>query len=401
MKVMKNGRERSRVEMKAEAPSQRPPPSVAEPFWVYVDEAGNTGQNLFDAAQPNFWVAALIAPLDFDVAAREAVEECNRITGASELHANQLGLPRLERIAPILLEIITRHRCRLLFVRVHKRHLASMKLADTVLDSGLNPAVSPLHYLARPLRFPLVLDFVLNVSPQSQEEFWAAYDRHDLNAFRQVVRRVRWNVQMRVKDPRARQLLDDALGWGVEHPDSLMIGRRGLMDSPNLVAFSLLVGCLHHMMGPEPRIVKFVCDEQDQFGGAMGEMFQMISRLALSPEPLSWALDIKEVHTFAAPVEIKRSSTSPALQIVDALLWLMRRQMEEQIEGFPKCAELIDAIIKTGAFSDFSPGQLAHDSIEAMRVLAEKPLTAQDVARAQAIVTEAEEIRKRRMSESG
>ncbi len=386
--------------MKGEVPSQLPS-SAAEPVWVYVDEAGNTGQNLFDAAQPNFWVAALISPLDFDVAAREAVEECNHITGASELHANQLGLPRLERIAPILLEIITRHRCRLLFVRVHKRHLASMKLADTVLDSGLNPAISPLHYLARPLRFPLVLEFVLNVSPRSQEEFWIAYDRRDLTAFRQVLRRVRWNVQMRVKDPRVLELLDGALGWGVEHPDSLMIGRRSLMDSPNLVAFSLLVGCLHHLIGPELRIVKFICDEQDQFGGAMRDMFRMISGLALSPEPLSWVLDIKEVHTFAAPVEIKPSSSSPALQIVDALLWLMRRQMEEQTEGFPRCDELIDAMIKEGAFSDFSLGQLAHDSVGAMRAVADLPLTAKDVARGEAIVNEAEEIRKKRMSESG
>jgi hypothetical protein len=50
-----------------------------------------------------------------------------------------LGLPRLERIAPILLEIITRHRCRLLFVRVHKRHLASM---NPILLSSARPSAS-------------------------------------------------------------------------------------------------------------------------------------------------------------------------------------------------------------------------------------------------------------------
>jgi hypothetical protein len=37
------------------------------PLYAYVDETGNTGHNLFDAAQPHFYTAALITKGDFDL----------------------------------------------------------------------------------------------------------------------------------------------------------------------------------------------------------------------------------------------------------------------------------------------------------------------------------------------
>jgi hypothetical protein len=36
------------------------------PIFVYVDESGNTGKNIFDPAQPDFFTAALVSKGDFD-----------------------------------------------------------------------------------------------------------------------------------------------------------------------------------------------------------------------------------------------------------------------------------------------------------------------------------------------
>ena len=37
------------------------------PLFAYVDETGNTGHNLFDEAQPDFFTAALVTKGDFDI----------------------------------------------------------------------------------------------------------------------------------------------------------------------------------------------------------------------------------------------------------------------------------------------------------------------------------------------
>jgi hypothetical protein len=36
------------------------------PLYAYIDETGNTGHNLFDEAQPDFFTAALITKGNFD-----------------------------------------------------------------------------------------------------------------------------------------------------------------------------------------------------------------------------------------------------------------------------------------------------------------------------------------------
>ncbi len=46
------------------------------PIYAYVDETGNTGHNLFDEVQPDFFTGALITKGDFDVAFGENARYC-------------------------------------------------------------------------------------------------------------------------------------------------------------------------------------------------------------------------------------------------------------------------------------------------------------------------------------
>jgi hypothetical protein len=69
------------------------------PIFVYVDESGNTGKNIFDPAQPDFFTAALVSKGDFDAVWGERITAIAQKFGAEALHANELGLGRLEEIA--------------------------------------------------------------------------------------------------------------------------------------------------------------------------------------------------------------------------------------------------------------------------------------------------------------
>lgn len=59
------------------------------------------------------------------------------------------------------------HDCRFIITRLEKRHHARLKFVDTIIDSGINPAVPAHVYGNRLLRLGLAHAIVSNMSPRS------------------------------------------------------------------------------------------------------------------------------------------------------------------------------------------------------------------------------------------
>jgi hypothetical protein len=76
------------------------------PLYAFVDETGNTGHNLFDEAQPDFFTAALITKGDFDNNYRAEALALTSTLGVESLHGKELGLGRIEAIADDFLSLL-------------------------------------------------------------------------------------------------------------------------------------------------------------------------------------------------------------------------------------------------------------------------------------------------------
>lgn len=208
---------------------------------AHTDESGNTGHNLFDPSQPTFWTGTLLTERDPNTEAAEATAQAASSIGVGELHGADLGLDRVESVADILREQLVRLDSRLVFTRIEKRHYARLKLADTILDSGVNAAVSPAHYTNRLFRLSLALQLVVNVSPRSEEEFWRAYASLDIPAFQAVLGasygmfRTRWPIRAA-----GNSLLMRSLGgWPIPRSFSRADGPTSMLRTlPPLVCLS-------------------------------------------------------------------------------------------------------------------------------------------------------------------
>jgi hypothetical protein len=77
------------------------------PIYAYVDESGNTGKNIFDPSQPDYYAGALIAKGDFDIRYTKQLNAIAAKVGATAIHANELGLVKLETIASDLYELLS------------------------------------------------------------------------------------------------------------------------------------------------------------------------------------------------------------------------------------------------------------------------------------------------------
>jgi hypothetical protein len=62
------------------------------PVYIYVDESGNTGKNIFDPKQADYYTAALVTKGDFDVVYTERVRAIASKVGEISVHASELGL---------------------------------------------------------------------------------------------------------------------------------------------------------------------------------------------------------------------------------------------------------------------------------------------------------------------
>lgn len=118
--------------------------SKCDPYSVFIDEAGNTGHNIFDIAQPRYLSVAMLVRGDFDRFHNADVEQLARKIGMQELHANEMGVAVIEKVALDILSLIKKKKIRFVISGIIKKDIAKTKLFDTLFDSGENLA-TPWH----------------------------------------------------------------------------------------------------------------------------------------------------------------------------------------------------------------------------------------------------------------
>ena len=368
---------------------------------AYTDEAGNTGLHLFDNNQPYFWTCTLLTETDLDALPNQIHSTLLARVGVQELHANQLGLSGIERIAGKLRNLIYRYKMRFVFTRIEKRHLAATKFADTLMDSGLNKAVSNLHYNIRFFRLYNAHILCALMSEEDREKFWAAYATGDAKTFCQVLCNIQGRINLCVDDPRTKQILTDAIRWGLKHPDVLLEGRRSEPDAPNVVALGLLANGLHKFHKRYGVKVKaFIHDEQNQFGTALRNAYKCSSFFASPNSPFTFITEIDQLETFQCTMTIMKSSESLGLQLTDVVLWLMKRHVDrpDTIKG--QCQQLIDFIVTNGSFiSNFTQEALLEEVFRSDHLINSLPMSPAQEKRARDIVSKLEAARIARMAE--
>jgi hypothetical protein len=373
---------------------------------AFTDETGNSGNNLFDSGQPDFWTGTLVSSADIEAEGAAVHAECLRVTGHAELHGNALGLGGIENCAAILRDFFLKQNCRFFFTRIEKTHLAATKLFDVLMDSGINKAVTNLHYAVRGMRLPLAVQLIQIMDDNDRREFWKAYRTGSAAEFRVILTRLRDRLvavhSEGLYNDRTVQLLRDGLDWGITYPEPLIAERQGELDSPNIVAFSLLMSMfhvLHEQAGA--KVESFVHDEQNQFGKFLRESYKVFKRLNFKSTITATMLDITELPTFDCEFVMRESKDSIGLQFADVGLWLIKRFRDSGGEIRGNCLNLAEAIISTGIISNFSLRDMQEGVTEMCRQMEEKPWPAEPerMEFARKTIREMEEARQRRMKE--
>ncbi len=371
---------------------------------AYTDESGNSGNNLFDENQPNFWTGTLVTQTNLEAIAAPVVAECLRIVDRKELHGNALGLGGINKIAVHLIRLFVETKSRFLFTKIEKTHLAGTKFADALLDSGTNQAMSLVQYGPPAARLPLALQLIQLLKKADLLKWWQAFEKNDDAAFAEMMKRPLDRLERfhrrGIYHDRTAQLLRDALTWGIAHPKRLLEGGAHPLDSPNIVALTLIVSMLHGLHERTgARVRTFVHDEQNQFAQhlkfvhAHSKGFQLDNSNICAPLP-----EVKKVLTFGCELQVGKSSDSLGLQLIDTVLWLIKRFLDSKGKVHGDARLLALYVMDNGDITPFDRATMIENVVDICNRLEALPLTRKQLDDGRRLVSEFEAKRVARMN---
>jgi hypothetical protein len=374
-------------------------------MYAYIDETGNTGENLFDSAQPFFMTAALMTRGKFDLIYGGRISTLARRLGVDILHSNELGLHRIEEIAPQLLKAVKDARSSFIISHIVKRDLAVSKLVDTIFDNGENLAVPWQAYNARPLRYLLVFKIAALLDDELLAEFWGtlmernknlAYDR-----FRNVLREILARVHF-LPDARSRELISEALTWALGNIEAIHVhssskaARYGHL--PNMAAFTpVLRGIDRRSQQWGVSVDEIIHDRQSQFGFTLKELHKIYS--SAKPKEVHWPFEDEPFTFFGAygsKFKISDKKGSAGIQVIDIVLWLLRKTMQGESLP-PKSSKFLNYVVSKAYGHVISLENMSKELSEVMQKLEEAPITEEQLQKAQELLQISEERRKEAM----
>jgi hypothetical protein len=375
-------------------------------MFAFVDETGNTGANLLDERQPDFFTAALITKSNFDMVYQADVARLAKRFGEGPLHGKDLGFGRCEEIAAELHKIFKKADSRFFISRVEKRYLLATKIFDTFFDSGENAAASWHIYNIRPLRIILALKVATIVNEEVAQRFWTMLlDRNDArqrNALPGICQALMERTG-ELPDQRSRDIVTETLTWARDNPETIHVhldsrqARNGHM--PNMVAFAnLLDGLEGFSKRWDRRVRRITHDRQSEFEKTLAEWHDLYSHA--SPEPVE--AFVGEKHVFQKVVgsefDVKADSDSAGIQAIDVVLWLFLQHTRGA--EFPReCSRLMNYAFKHAYMSDFSFDGVSSRIDREFGAILRGELSEEQEAGARKLMALSEERRKQSMEQ--
>ena len=316
-------------------------------MFFFVDESGNTGNNLFDASQPVLCYGTLSSKQNPDVLAKRDHAAMLRKLGVPCLHANELGLSRLSRLAPALIRLQKRFDFRFDYWYMHKPTYALSTLFEAIFDFERNRALKWEKDRA-PFALPVFRELSLLCDEEVLKKAWSLRNAKDIDRrggeIAALLKELHERSRASDMDPATRALFDAALGFGIWRPQALDFGSSDKkMYAPNAVGFQFVLSAIARRLREAKRkdALSIKADRQSEFNSAQASAHDMLKqysdalaalgekeRRKFVSQPFFESVDAEDALRIRMPgrgIEFVASKSSVGLQIVDIYLWIMRR----------------------------------------------------------------------------
>lgn len=316
-------------------------------MYFYIDESGNTGNNLFDNNQPVLSYGVLSSKTNLDLLGKRFHRKMLNELRVDAIHANVLGVDKLTKISHLLFDLQKKMRLDFDYFFINKVDYALTMFFESVFDAGLNPAVKWDAYWT-PMRFLLMIKLSSILDEEILKESWSLCIDKNIEKRSKEITTLLEELIKRLAvsglDSRSKEIIRDAFQYGADNPLKLDFGTPDQkMISPNAVCFQFVISAMARRILKSGRKDAFqiLVDRQSEFNDAQR---QTHSHASLISEGLSNASDNERKQFLFHPyfenlsdeeilrkgtpkkaITISNSEDSVGLQITDTYLWIMNR----------------------------------------------------------------------------
>jgi len=371
------------------------------PFFVYSDESGHTGDNLFDPNQPYFYTGTLISSNNLDVTAARTYQEWLSGLSVSELHGQHIGVDGIARIAAGLITVLKQNNCYFVLTILAKRYYAAISLAWLILDSDFNRGVGHYHSHTSLFHRMLAINILQALTPREVEAFWSVYSKRDLPGFVKILDNLRVRIYDTFPDKRGREILLDALNWSSSHPEEVLWAKRNPRGSINVFALHYILDGIREVTENKGIVYRFVHDEQKQFAKSLQETYEFAKNMRVTErEPILGTMKLDTDPIAICPIEFVASTSSIGVQLADILLWVKKRKLEEDVRLPEECEALLNFIKQREVIRTFFYEELKQRTLAEYKMVMSAPITPEQEAKGKAFAAEMEKRRLERIESS-
>jgi hypothetical protein len=303
--------------------------------YVYADESGHSGKDIFNEQSPLYYQGALISAGDIEPIVSPIVAKYCDANGLDRLHGFELGEQKVNDLCVELLDALKDADWQFHYTIIEKSYIAPTKFVDTIFDSYDNPAVHPLWYLTDLFRHTLCILVDDMMEGDLDKTFWGYYLADDSDGLIEVAKILLERAPF-IYDPRACEVVMEGLSYAIDHPEIFtLVAAKGKSaykkQTPNIIAFSSLLTATHRFCKPRGLGVKvLVHDQSDEFKGTMREYHNMFFGFDYEEDKFGGIPKFEQVEYDLGEFKLESSKKSPGLQVVDLFLWLIQRDIKDQ-----------------------------------------------------------------------
>ncbi|WP_010321991.1 DUF3800 domain-containing protein [Marinobacterium stanieri] len=304
--------------------------------YVYADESGNSGKDIFSEKSPIYYQGAILSVGEIDNVVGPIIQRyCDENT-LERLHGYELGEAIVNRICLDLLKALEDFDWQFHYTAIEKRYMSPTKFVDTVFDCYDNPAVHPFWYTTELFRHTLCILIDDMMEGGGDEAFWQYYLADDVDGLIEICE-ILLERAPHIFDKRACEVVTDGLQYAIRHPEILtLVSAKGKSaykkQTPNIVAFSSLLTATHRFCNKfGTSVSEMIHDQSDEFKGTMREYHRMFFGVNYQDDEFGGIPLFKEVEYELGTFKLESSKNSYGLQVADLFLWLVQRDVKDEV----------------------------------------------------------------------
>lgn len=301
--------------------------------YVYADESGNSGKNLFDKASPYFYQGAMITSGNLESLVFPVISKYTEKYSVERLHANDVakkyGMNEVLAISDDLYDALRDKNWKFHCTIIEKSFIPTIKCFDTFFDYYENRAVDPAWIRIEHNRH-LILSYLhaLMVSGVG-EQFWDSLCSQNIDEAKWVLSQL-IVMSKKIDNIQISEAIQTTFNSAYTDVARFTFFKgKGKSNykghTPNMIGFdSLSQFVQEYCKNNQSTVCSFTHDLSDEFKGQMRENHRLFHSRSIDVDDESF-ITFEDTSFDLGDFYLQSSSSNPMLQVTDLFLWVIQR----------------------------------------------------------------------------